>query len=103
MPAIPTNAVRTMPNAVPNFASVQPDQTGAALQKVGEVGYQIGGEMLQKAVTREEQDQQAETVEAFQKLQLAVSKASSGTRLAKDRAAKAISQVMIPEALDYPM
>ena len=51
----------------------------------------------------EEQDQQAETVEAFQKLQLAVSKASSGTRLAKDRAAKAISQVMIPEALDYPM
>lgn len=63
MPAIPTNAVRTMPNAVPNFASVQPDQTGAALQKVGEVGYQIGGEMLQKAVTREEQDQQAKAAE----------------------------------------
>jgi alkylation response protein AidB-like acyl-CoA dehydrogenase len=38
----------------------------------------------------------------FQKLHNAIGTALAGTRLAKDRAAKAITQIMIPEALDYP-
>ena len=38
----------------------------------------------------------------FQKLHNAIGTSLAGTRLAKDRAAKAITQIMIPEALDYP-
>ena len=44
----------------------------------------------------------AEQTEEFQKLHNAIGTSLAGTRLAKDRAAKAIAQVMIPEALDYP-
>ena len=39
---------------------------------------------------------------AFQTLHNAIGMSLAGTRLAKDRAAQAITQVMIPEALDYP-
>jgi hypothetical protein len=39
----------------------------------------------------------------FQKLQAALGASLAGSRLAKDRAAKALTQIMIPEALDYPM
>ena len=38
----------------------------------------------------------------FQKLRAKVDASLAGSRLAKDRAAKALSQIMIPEALDYP-
>jgi len=44
----------------------------------------------------------AGTVEAFAKLRTQVDTCLAGTRLAKDRAADALAQVMIPEALDYP-
>ena len=44
----------------------------------------------------------AGTVEAFAKLRTQVDACLAGTRLAKDRAADALAQVMIPEALDYP-
>ena len=40
---------------------------------------------------------------AFAALRNALDEALAGTRLAKDRAAKCLTQVMIPEALDYPM
>ena len=40
---------------------------------------------------------------AFAALRNALDEALAGTRLAKDRAAKCLIQVMIPEALDYPM
>ncbi|MDD4025301.1 MAG: acyl-CoA/acyl-ACP dehydrogenase [Kiritimatiellae bacterium] len=43
----------------------------------------------------------AESAE-FQTLQAALNVSMSGARLAKDRAAKALGQIMIPEALDYP-
>ena len=39
---------------------------------------------------------------AFEKLRAEVNKATMGSALAKDRLGQAISQVMIPEALDYP-
>jgi alkylation response protein AidB-like acyl-CoA dehydrogenase len=39
----------------------------------------------------------------FQRLHNAINASLAGTRLAKDRAAKAITTIMIPEALDYPM
>lgn len=38
----------------------------------------------------------------FQRLNAALGSALAGSRLAKDRVAKALSTVMIPEALDYP-
>ena len=38
----------------------------------------------------------------FQSLQAALNASMAGARLSKDRAAKALSQIMIPEALDYP-
>jgi len=42
-------------------------------------------------------------IEAFLRLRVKLDGCLTGARLAKDRAAEAISQVMIPEALDYPM
>ena len=47
-------------------------------------------------------DQAGEARAAFQKLHAAVDESLVGSRLAKDRVAKALSTVMIPEALDYP-
>ena len=44
-----------------------------------------------------------EGVEEFEKLRLGVDRCMAGSRLAKDRAAQALTQVMIPEALDYPL
>ena len=48
-------------------------------------------------------DAAPEAVEAFAARRLAVDKAMAGARLAKDRAASALTGVMIPEALDYPI
>ena len=48
-------------------------------------------------------DADSETQAAFQRLHTAVGTSLAGSRLAKDRAAKAITQIMIPEALDYPL
>lgn len=45
----------------------------------------------------------AEDAAAFQELRAKVDTSMAGARLAKDRAAKALTQVMIPEALDYPL
>ena len=39
----------------------------------------------------------------FARLRAALDEALAGTRLAKDRAAKCLAEIMIPEALDYPM
>ena len=40
---------------------------------------------------------------AFAALRNALDEALAGTRLAKDRAAKTLTTIMIPEALDYPL
>ena len=45
----------------------------------------------------------AEDKAAFAALRNALDEALAGTRLAKDRAAKTLTTVMIPEALDYPL
>ena len=45
----------------------------------------------------------AEDKTAYATLRNALDEALAGTRLAKDRAAKALTTIMIPEALDYPM
>jgi len=45
----------------------------------------------------------AEDKTAFATLRGALDEALAGTRLAKDRAAKCLTTVMIPEALDYPL
>jgi hypothetical protein len=42
------------------------------------------------------------TTAEFLRLQSKLTNCLSGSRLAKDRAAEAVSKVMIPEALDYP-
>jgi alkylation response protein AidB-like acyl-CoA dehydrogenase len=44
-----------------------------------------------------------EGLEQFTRMQLKLSGCLTGCRLAKDRAADALTKVMIPEALDYPM
>jgi hypothetical protein len=41
-------------------------------------------------------------LEPFARLRLRLDACLTGARLAKDRAAAALTQVMIPEALDYP-
>lgn len=45
----------------------------------------------------------AEDKSAFAALRAKLDESLAGTRLAKDRAAKCLTTVMIPEALDYPM
>ena len=45
----------------------------------------------------------AEDKAAFAALRAKLDESLAGTRLAKDRAAKALTTIMIPEALDYPM
>ncbi|MCM2323341.1 MAG: acyl-CoA/acyl-ACP dehydrogenase [Oligoflexia bacterium] len=42
-------------------------------------------------------------IEAFAKRRMKLDGCLTGARLAKDRAAQAVAQVMIPEALDYPV
>ena len=42
-------------------------------------------------------------LEAFVRLRSKLDTCLTGARLAKDRAAEALAQVMIPEALDYPV
>ena len=42
-------------------------------------------------------------LEAFVRLRLKLDGCLTGARLAKDRAADALTKVMIPEALDYPV
>ena len=42
-------------------------------------------------------------MEAFSKLRTKMDACLTGSRLAKDRAADALTSVMIPEALDYPL
>jgi hypothetical protein len=44
----------------------------------------------------------ADALEPFAQLRRRVDACLAGSRLAKDRAADALTQVMIPEALDYP-
>jgi hypothetical protein len=41
-------------------------------------------------------------LEAFSRLRVRLDGCLTGSRLAKDRAADAVTKVMIPEALDYP-
>jgi len=46
---------------------------------------------------------QANGLESFGRMRLKLDGCLTGSRLAKDRAAEALTQVMIPEALDYPV
>jgi alkylation response protein AidB-like acyl-CoA dehydrogenase len=48
------------------------------------------------------QERAADALEPFAQLRRRVDACLAGSRLAKDRAADALTQVMIPEALDYP-
>ena len=45
----------------------------------------------------------AEGLEGFTVLRAKLDGCVTGSRLAKDRAAEALTKVMIPEALDYPL
>jgi alkylation response protein AidB-like acyl-CoA dehydrogenase len=64
---------------------------------VGEVG-RIGAELVYGYGVASD-----DASAAFQKLRSKVDASLAGSRLAKDRAAKALTLVMIPEALDYPL
>ena len=46
--------------------------------------------------------QAAQGLDEFHQLRRKIDESQAGARLAKDRAGKALTQVMIPEALDYP-
>ena len=70
-----------------------------AARSAGEVG-RICAELFYGYVVYA--DQTGEARAAFQKLHAALDESQVGSRLAKDRVAKALSTVMIPEALDYP-
>jgi hypothetical protein len=68
----------------------------SSLRAVGEVG-RISAELVYGYGAASE-----ETAAEFQKLRAKADASLAGARLAKDRAAKALTQIMIPEALDYP-
>ena len=69
----------------------------------GETG-RICGELMYGYGTPEEGREETEKArETFEEIRIAMNRKMEGMRLAKDRAGKAVSQVMIPEALDYPL
>jgi hypothetical protein len=70
-----------------------------AARAAAEVG-RICSELFYGYVTSAEQTGEAGAT--FQSMHAALNASLAGARLAKDRAAKALSQIMIPEALDYP-
>ena len=70
-----------------------------AARAAGEVG-RISADLFYGYAASAEQTGEARV--AFQKLHAALGESLAGSRLAKDRAAKALAQIMIPEALDYP-
>jgi alkylation response protein AidB-like acyl-CoA dehydrogenase len=75
-----------------------PAQAGAAPEKIGSNGfgpYQPKGPKAGPCVS-------FEGLEEFVRLRLRLDGCLTGARLAKDRAATALTTVMIPEALDYP-
>ncbi len=67
---------------------------------VGEVG-RISAELVYGYAASAEKA--GDAAAEFQKLRAKVDGSLAGSRLAKDRAGKALTQIMIPEALDYPM
>ena len=69
-----------------------------AARAAGEVG-RICAEIFYGYATGTDSEAQAE----FTRLHSAIGASLAGARLAKDRAAKTLTQIMIPEALDYPM
>jgi len=69
-----------------------------AARSAGEVS-RICAELVYGYVADMDEDKAAE----FEALRAKVDKAMAGARLAKDRAATHLTQVMIPEALDYPL
>jgi alkylation response protein AidB-like acyl-CoA dehydrogenase len=80
-------------NTFTDLSSVQ------SARAAGEVA-RICSEIFYGYVTSADQTGVAQA--EFQKRQAAVGASLAGSRLAKDRAAKALTQIMIPEALDYP-
>jgi len=70
-----------------------------AARAAGEVG-RISAELFYGYAASA--DQTGDAAATFQKLRASVDESLAGSRLAKDRAAKALTQIMIPEALDYP-
>ena len=70
-----------------------------AARAAGEVS-RISVELFYGYAASAEQTGEARAV--FQKLHALLGESLAGSRLAKDRAAKALTQIMIPEALDYP-
>jgi hypothetical protein len=81
-------------NTFTDMANVQ------SARAAGEVA-RICSEIFYGYVSSAEQTGEAQA--EFMKRQAAVGASLAGSRLAKDRAAKALTQIMIPEALDYPM
>ncbi|PIE91200.1 MAG: acyl-CoA dehydrogenase [Acidobacteria bacterium] len=73
-----------------------------AASAAGETG-KICAELFYGYINLSSDDSQANDPEAFFKLRNKLDRCMAGARLAKDRAAKDLTQVMIPEALDYPM
>jgi alkylation response protein AidB-like acyl-CoA dehydrogenase len=70
-----------------------------AARAAGEVG-RISAELFYGYVATAEQAGEARVT--FQTLRGKLDESLAGARLSKDRAAKALTQIMIPEALDYP-
>ncbi len=71
-------------------------QAGRAVAEVGRICAELFYGYVAAA------DQTGEAGAVFQKLRAAADASLAGSRLAKDRVAKALATVMIPEALDYP-
>jgi hypothetical protein len=81
---------------VNTFTDLANMQAGRAAAEVGRICAELFYGYVASA------DQTGEAGAAFQQRRAAVDASLAGTRLAKDRVAKALSTVMIPEALDYP-
>ena len=87
--------------ALPGFVNFFTDLCNVQVARTaGEVG-QISAKLV--FGYNEKDNMPDEKVKDFIELRAKLDASLAGSGMAKDRAAKAISQVMIPEALDYPM
>jgi hypothetical protein len=74
-------------NLIPGIAAVATDVVGADGSHPEKAGPCVSGKGLDE----------------FKRLRSRLDQCLTGSMLAKDRAAEALTEVMIPEALDYPM
>ena len=88
-------------DALPGFVSFFTDLCCVQAARASGEAARVCAELIYGYSTQA--SEAAPDLETFAQLRVRVDRGLSGARLAKDRAAQAVTQIMIPQALDYPI